>query len=102
MTSDPDTARRAVASQMPAALARAMDQYDQFAALEPPQEAKAFANFQAGCKAALAHVETALKLLEQAAPSESRTPPDAAEERAALGELVREARTAVARLRTGG
>jgi hypothetical protein len=97
------TPRHAVAGALPTALGRALDNYETFAAAEPPGDAKEFTAFQSGCKAALAHVEALLKLVDQVTPprEDAETAADLAGERAVLHDLVREARTAVARLRTG-
>jgi len=96
---DADSARRAAATRIPAALARALDHYDAISETEMPADTKEKSSHQAACKAALGHVEAALKLLDQAAPPAATGDPQAADQRAELGELVREARTAVARLR---
>jgi hypothetical protein len=96
---DPDTARRAAAARIPAAVQRALDHYEAISDTEMPGDTKEKSSHQAACKAALGHVEAALKLLDQAAPPAATGDPQTAEQRAELGELVREARTAVARLR---
>ena len=100
---DPDSARRAAAARIPAAVQRALDHYEAISDTEMPGDTKEKSSHQAACKAALGHVEAALKLLDQAAPAAAPAAatgdPQTAEQRAELGELVREARTAVARLR---
>jgi hypothetical protein len=97
--SDPDSARRAAAARIPAALERALDHYDAISDTEVPADTKEKSSHQAACKAALSHVEAALKLLDQAAPQAATGDAQTADQRAELGDLVREARTAVARLR---
>ena len=99
--SDTTSPQDLVADSLPLAIRRAVDNYDRFSAAPPPSDAKEFTAFQSGCKAALAHLESLLKLVDQACPAPD-SPADAGGERAALADLVREARTAVARLKTAG
>ena len=64
MTSAADlsAARDHLRRTLPETLQAVLDAYDAFAARPVPEDAKAFAAWQGGCKAALAHVELLLKL----------------------------------------
>jgi hypothetical protein len=59
---DLSAARARLRASLPETLHRALDAYDAFAARPTPDDAKEFAAWQGGCKAALAHVELLLKL----------------------------------------
>ncbi|MQX35470.1 hypothetical protein [Roseospira navarrensis] len=59
---DLSAARDRLRASLPETLHRALDAYDTFAARPVPEDAKEFAAWQGGCKAALAHVELLLKL----------------------------------------
>jgi hypothetical protein len=49
---------------LPQLLRRALASYTSFVALPSPEDAKSFAAYQASCRAAIAHVQMLLKLLE--------------------------------------
>jgi hypothetical protein len=59
---DLSAARDHLRRTLPETLQAALDGYDAFAARPVPDDAKEFAAWQGGCKAALAHVELLLKL----------------------------------------
>lgn len=59
---DLSAARDHLRRTLPETLQAVLDGYDAFAARPVPDDAKAFAAWQGGCKAALAHVELLLKL----------------------------------------
>ncbi len=61
-TTDLSAARAHLRRTLPVTLQAALDAYDAFAARPVPEDAKEFAAWQGGCKAALAHVELLLKL----------------------------------------
>ncbi len=66
MSDDTDALRAAVRSQLPPRVHAALDGYRRFTAEEPPADAKGFAAWHAAAKAALAHVETLVKLVRWA------------------------------------
>jgi hypothetical protein len=85
-------------NRLDAALLKALEAYEAFVAETPPSDPKAFATFQAGCKAALAHLEALVKLANLVTPGDPATDPMAASQRALRAEMVRDARVAVSRL----
>jgi len=113
MSDSAETARETVVRTLPGAIARTATSYEAFAASPPSPDGKDYikdyAAFHASCKTALQHLEALLKLagtLEMTdgagtAPAAADGAPEGAADRVALAELVREARTAVARLRPG-
>lgn len=107
MTETHDSARAAVAAALPAAIARALDGYTAFADSPPATDSREFAQFHSGCKAALAHLDALLKLAQATRPVPADADPaedagDAGAGSAELGALLREARAAVAQLRSRG
>jgi len=56
--------RRQVVTSLPGALRRALDVYARYAAEIPCDDARAFAGYQAGCRAALSHLHLLLKLAQ--------------------------------------
>ncbi len=60
---DLDRVRRSLAASLPAALHAAMAAYHDFVATGVPGDPKAFAAYHAGCRAALAHAESLVKLI---------------------------------------
>ena len=60
---DLDSVRQALSASLPVALRTAMAAYHGFAATGIPNEPKAFASYHAGCRAALAHMESLVKLI---------------------------------------
>ncbi|WP_404383554.1 hypothetical protein [Caenispirillum salinarum] len=91
---DLDGLKAVLAVRLPARAAAAVADYEAFAAQAPPDDAKGFAAHHAACKAALAHVEAAVKLLRWAAPPEpAATAPDP--EADDLARLIAEARAAL-------
>lgn len=94
------TPQQQVAACLPESIRWAVDNYRNFAGTSPPVDSKDFTAFQSGCKAALAHLEALLKVTEQVQRSQPEDHRDTAPERAVLNDLVREARTAVARLKS--
>ncbi len=91
-----DALRRDIAALLPHAMHQAIASYERFALSEArePEDTKEFAAHHAACKAALQHLETLVKLARWA--SADRAGARAAEE-ADLGEVVEEARRALAR-----
>lgn len=83
-----------LAERLPARAAAATADYETFAAQPPPDDAKGFAAHHAACKAALAHVEAAVKLLRWATPADTpaRAPDPEAD---TLADLIAEARAAL-------
>lgn len=61
-----DTLREDVAARLPALIDRALAAYAGFAGADPPADARAFAAFQASCRAALAHLHLLIRLSEWA------------------------------------
>ncbi|EKV27065.1 hypothetical protein C882_1994 [Caenispirillum salinarum AK4] len=91
---DLDGLKGVLAARLPARAAAAVADYEAFAGQAPPDDAKGFAAHHAACKAALAHVEAAVKLLRWAAPPEpAATAPDP--EADDLARLIAEARAAL-------
>lgn len=91
---DLDGLKAALAARLPERAAAAVADYEAFSAQPPPDDAKGFAAHHAACKAALAHVEAAVKLLRWAAPPEpAATAPDAGADD--LARLIAEARAAL-------
>lgn len=58
-----DASREKVSHALPHALLQALDNYRLLAFSEAPEDAKAFQQHQAACKAALQHLDALLKLM---------------------------------------
>ena len=84
-----------MSASLPAALQTAMAAYHGFAATGIPNDPKAFASYHAGCRAALAHMESLVKLIRWtesagtgvAGPDDESAARLIAEARAALQDL---------------
>ena len=85
--------RRDLLANLPGLIAKAMRGYARFTTDHPPEDAKGFAAYQTGCRAALAHIHLLVKLAQWARPSGvEEMPPFDAEQ---LDRLVREAEMAL-------
>lgn len=62
MPEDMGSIRATCRAELPERIKAALDEYRQFVAAPPPDDAKGFAAWQAAAKAALAHVEGLVKL----------------------------------------
>lgn len=91
MPEDIDTLRHALEALLPARIRAALDGYERFTADEPPADAKGFAAWHAAAKAALAHVESLVKLARWAAGKAE----DAAEGAGGIDRMLAEARAAL-------
>ncbi|MBB4285124.1 hypothetical protein [Roseospira goensis] len=98
---DLSAARDRLRGTLPDTLHRALDAYDAVAARPVPEDDKAFAAWQGGCKAVLAHVELLLKLAARVGLDLSGPAPGAVDDGAALSALLARARAAVADGPTG-
>lgn len=94
MSEETDALRAVVLSQLPPRVHAALDGYHRFTAEEPPADAKGFAAWHAAAKAALAHVETLVKLVRWA--DGPTVPAEPAEE--GLEDLLGQARRALGHL----
>ncbi len=56
------TLKKQLLKTLPERIAEVIADYEEFASLETPEDAKGFAAHHAACKAAIAHVELLLKL----------------------------------------
>lgn len=97
MPDDIDTLRRTLAASLPARIQSALDGYERFTALEPPEDAKGFAAWHAAAKAALAHVEVLVKLARWAEGNSE----DAAEDGGGIDRMLADARAALDALDEG-
>lgn len=90
-----DSFRSNFVADFPRLLSKALQEYRRFSASPVGDDAKSFAVYQAGCRAALAHVHLLVKLVDWACSSESNgmLPADGGE----LMRLLDEADAAVAR-----
>jgi hypothetical protein len=77
---------------LPGLLDRAIDTYKRFASEVPPEDTKGFVAYQAGCRAALAHIHLLVKLVHWARSSAGAAPCADDEQ---LDRLVREAELAL-------
>lgn len=85
--------RRDLLRNLPGLLGRAIGTYGRFANDTPPEDSKGFVAYQAGCRAALAHIHLLVKLAHWArATTEDEL---ALEECEHLDRLVREAEAAL-------
>jgi hypothetical protein len=85
--------RRDLLRNLPGLLGRAIHTYGRFAYETPPEDSKGFVAYQAGCRAALAHIHLLVKLAHWArATTEDGL---AIEECEQLDRLVREAEAAL-------
>jgi hypothetical protein len=85
--------RRDLLRNLPGLLGRAIGTYGRFASETPPEDSKGFVAYQAGCRAALAHIHLLMKLAHWArATTEGEL---ALEESEQLDRLVREAEAAL-------
>lgn len=85
--------RRDLLANLPGLIAKAMRGYARFTTDHPPEDAKGFAAYQAGCRAALAHIHLLVKLAHWARPSGGEeAPPFDADQ---LDRMVREAELAL-------
>jgi hypothetical protein len=64
-----DAFRRDLLADLPGLIGRAMRGYSRFTMDRPPEDAKGFIAYQAGCRAALTHVHLLLKLASWARSS---------------------------------
>ncbi|MBK8174235.1 MAG: hypothetical protein IPK66_02780 [Rhodospirillales bacterium] len=78
---------------LPRLLNRAMQGYSRFAAGCPPDDPKGFVAYQAGCRAALSHVQLLVKLAHWARANGLDEPPEFDADR--LDGLIREAEDAL-------
>ncbi len=85
--------RRELLANLPGLIGKAIRGYERFTANPAPDDAKGFVAYQAGCRAALAHIHLLVKLAHWARPSdvEAAPPFDGAQ----LDRLVREAEAAL-------
>jgi hypothetical protein len=85
--------RRDLLADLPGLLAKAIRGYERFTVDHPPEDAKAFVAYQAGCRAALTHIHLLVKLAHWAAPraDEGASPVDDEQ----LDRMVREAESAL-------
>jgi hypothetical protein len=85
--------RRDLLANLPSLIGKAIRGYERFTADHPPDDAKGFVAYQAGCRAALAHIHLLVKLAHWARSSGvSGAPPFDAEQ---LDRMVREAEAAL-------
>ena len=92
-TPSPSTGLRAtLRRRLPKLLRKAAGDYIAFAAEPPPADAKSFAGHQAACKAALAHLDSGLKLLIWAEGNDMQNAPAGDD----LSRMLEAARHAVA------
>ncbi len=88
-----DAMRRDLLANLPGLIGKAMRGYARFTTDHPPEDAKGFAAYQTGCRAALAHIHLLVKLAHWARPSGvQEMPPFDAEQ---LDRLGREAEIAL-------
>lgn len=87
--------RRDLVASLPGLLDRAIVTYGRFATETPPEDSKGFVAYQAGCRAALAHVHLLVKLAHWARAA--RDDDIAVGECEQLDRLVREAEAALDR-----
>jgi hypothetical protein len=81
--------RRDLLANLPGLIGKAMQGYSRFTTDHPPDDAKGFVAYQAGCRAALTHIHLLVKLADWASSgNEERTSTFNAEQ---LDRLVREA-----------
>lgn len=85
--------RRELQCRLPDDLARAIRVYRRFSADCPAEDPRAFAAYQAACRASLAHIQVLLRLVQWAEGTGSGV--DDAPESDDLERLVREAEAAV-------
>lgn len=87
--------RRDLRHGLPALLRRAIDTYRRFSAGPAPEDTKSFVAYQAGCRAAILHIQLLLKLAA-CAESEGAAPQvGAAEADAELETLIETAKAAL-------
>lgn len=85
--------RRDLLFTLPKLLVRAIETYGRFANEVPPDDSKGFVAYQAGCRAALAHIHLLVKLAHWArAATDDELAVDECEQ---LDRLVREAEAAL-------
>ena len=80
---------------LPALLRRAIDAYRRFSAGPPPEDAKSFVAYQAGCRAAILHIQLLLKLAACAESEGVAAAAGAAEADAELETLIETAKAAL-------
>jgi hypothetical protein len=85
--------RRDLLADLPGLLAKAIRGYERFTVDVPPEDAKAFVAYQAGCRAALTHIHLLVKLAHWANPRGDEGAPAVDDEQ--LDRMVREAETAL-------
>jgi hypothetical protein len=85
--------RRDLLANLPGLLAKAIRGYERFTVDHPPEDAKAFVAYQAGCRAALTHIHLLVKLAHWASPRGDEGVPPVDDEQ--LDRMVREAETAL-------
>jgi hypothetical protein len=80
---------------LPALLRRAIDTYRRFSAGPAPEDAKSFVAYQAGCRAAILHIQLLLKLAACAESEGAVAAAGAAEADAELETLIETAKAAL-------
>lgn len=80
---------------LPALLRRAIDTYRRFSAGPAPEDAKSFVAYQAGCRAAILHIQLLLKLATCAEGEGAATRDEATETDAELETLIETAKAAL-------
>ena len=86
--------RRELIADLPRLLEQAVRSYSRFAAECFPEDSKSFVAYQAGCRAALAHVHLLVKLAQWTRSTEEDSSPLETEQ---LDQMVREAEDALAK-----
>lgn len=87
--------RRDLRHGLPALLRRAIDSYHRFSAGPAPEDTKSFVAYQAGCRAAILHIQLLLKLAACAESDGAATAAGPTEADAELETLIETAKAAL-------
>lgn len=87
--------RRDLRQGLPTLLRRAIDSYRRFSAGPAPEDAKSFVAYQAGCRAAILHIQLLLKLAASAENESVATAAGPTEADAELETLIETAKAAL-------